>query len=65
MNDPDKKMYGLKLRIMMKKEGISNRDCAYRIGCTERSLLRWLKGESYPILIFREKLSEMFPKLGK
>ena len=65
MNQNDRTLYGIKLRIMMKKKGISPRDCAYKLGCSERTLLRWLKGETVPILVFREKLKEMFPNLEK
>ena len=59
------KLFGQKLKILRRMKSLTQEYCITVTGCSLRAWCRWEKGESYPLPIYRPKLLEIFPELGK
>jgi len=59
----EKKLFGLKLKLLRRKHEISQEACAVNSGCNLRTWTRWEKGESYPRPVYRPFILALFPEI--
>jgi transcriptional regulator with XRE-family HTH domain len=57
--------FGMKLRLFRNREKITQEKFCEVVGCTPRTLYRWEKGQSFPMEVYRPKILEALPDLGK
>jgi len=61
---PRNTLFGMKLKLLRVKRGLSQEDCCRKTHCTLRTWKRWESGETKPAHIYRKYIMELFPKMS-